>query len=106
MLKLVLESSAYLNLFLLFLSLVPSSTLAAPVQNERQNNICVFFVVVCIVFKAKAEKNKIQKKNFTPQKALLWVLKQKPFKKNISSYFSFILALKTIDAKMLFWSVF
>ena len=54
-----------------------------------------------IVFKAKAEK-KIQKKiGWTPKKRIyeFW---NKNLKKNISSYFSFVLALKMIDAQMLF----
>ena len=48
-----------------------------------------------IVFKAKAEK-KNSKKLVEPQKSF----ETKSFK-NISSYFSFVLALKMIDAQML-----
>ena len=52
-----------------------------------QNNICA-----STVFKADTVK-KIQKKFVDPQKARLWVLKQKPLK-----------TLKTVDTQMLFWS--
>ena len=49
-----------------------------------------------IVLKDKTEK-KIKKKNW---------LTPKNGKTKFSSYFSFVLALKTIHAQMLFWSVF
>ena len=47
-------------------------------------------------------KAKTEKKISWPQKSV-W---NKNLKKNMSSYFSFILALKTVDAQMLFWSIF
>ena len=47
-------------------------------------------------------KAKTEKKISWPQKSV-W---NKNLKKNISSYFSFIFALKTVDAQMLFWSIF
>ena len=66
-------------------------------KNNDQNNICA-----CIVFNAKAEFLFLfYFYSLTPQKVPLWVLKQNPLKE-LSSYFSFVLALKTMDAQMLF----
>ena len=41
-----------------------------------------------------------------PQKSAFFVLEEKPPQKNFSSCFGFDSALKTIEAKMLVWSVF
>ena len=40
----------------------------------------------------------------TPKKHV-YEFGNKNLKKNISSYFSFVLALKTVDTHMLFWSI-
>ena len=63
-------------------------------KNIDQNNICV-----SIVLKAKTEKKKI---GWPPKKGIFefW---NKNCKKNVSSFFSFVLALKTIEAQMLFY---
>ena len=55
-----------------------------------------------IVYKAKAEEKKL----VDPQKSVFMSFETKTLKKNISSYFSFVLAFKKIDAQMLFWSIF
>ena len=51
-------------------------------------------------------EKKISEKISLPPKKRIYEFWNKNLKKNISSYFSFVLALKTIDAQMLFWSVF
>ena len=43
---------------------------------------------------------------FDPQNRMFLSFKTKTFRKQFSSYFSFVSALKTIDTHMLFWSVF
>ena len=53
-----------------------------------------------INLKAKTEKKNLEKKLVDPQKGHFLVLKKN--QKNVSSYFSFLLALKTIDTQMLF----
>ena len=61
-----------------------------------------FFLSVSNVFKAKAEKfwtNKL----VDHQKSALLSFETKLF---FLQYFSFVLALKTLDAQMLFWSIF
>ena len=76
-------------------------------KNTDQNNICVS----CIL-KAKTEK-KIRKKLINPQKKAFLSFEKKTVKKCFFIFFFcfsfliwFVLALKTIDAQMLFWSVF
>ena len=56
-----------------------------------------------IVWKLKLKKKR-EKNCLTPKRAFLsFEIKTE---KKCSSYFSFVLALKTLDAQMLFWSVF
>ena len=67
-------------------------------EKLRFYNICA-----SIVLKAKTEK--IKKKNWvTPKKECLWVWKT-ILEKNCSSSFTFVLAVKTIDAQMFSWSI-
>ena len=54
-------------------------------------------------FKAKTEK-KIPKKLVDPQKSVFMSLETKTLNKIFIHIF--VLALKTVDAKMLFWSIF
>ena len=76
-------------------------------KNTDRNNICVS----CIL-KAKTEK-KIRKKLINPQKKAFLSFEKKTVKKCFFIFFFcfsfliwFFLALKTIEAQMLFWSVF
>ena len=61
-------------------------------KNSDQNNICA-----STVFKAKAEKS--IKNYLTPKKRAFMSFETKTLK-NISSYFIFVLALKTEDSQM------
>ena len=66
-------------------------------KNTDQNNICV-----SIIIKAKTEKN-VEKNGWPPKKGIFEFWKKNC--KKMYSHFSFVLALKTIDPQMLFWSV-
>ena len=65
-----------------------------------QNSICV-----SIVFKAKTEKNE-EKKLVGPPKKSIFEFWNRNLKKMFPLHFSFVLFFKTIDAQMLFRSVF
>ena len=56
---------------------------------------------MCLLFLKLKQKKKFKK--------ISWLSKKRIYeywnKKNIYSYFSFVLALKIVDAKLLFWSM-
>ena len=69
-------------------------------KNTDQNNICV-----SLVLEAKTEKIIKKQKLVDPPKRAFLSFEIKTVKK-CSSYFSFVLALKIIDAQMFFYQYF